>query len=108
MTGRPETLEAALAWLHSSAGLSSIHIGGAGVSVATCGTFSTADIRNGDIPAAIVEAVGQVWGQVHGETPKDKCAMCGGEFPKDELHYGPDPYSAEICDDFTETVLCGT
>lgn len=71
MTGRPETLEAALAWLNVNECAMEFR----GISVALwCSNpwgedtvHVTQGIRNGDIPAAIVEAVGQVWEQVNGE-----------------------------------------
>lgn len=64
MTGKPETLEAALAWLAEQYGDISFGVRGMVVSGAECCAVWDFD---GDIPAAIVEAVGDVWEQVHGD-----------------------------------------
>lgn len=65
---KPTTLDEALVWLRSSAGVTNIVIGRAGLSVSSCNVIAASDIIDDNIPAAIVEAVGEVWDQVHGES----------------------------------------
>lgn len=68
MTERPTTLEAALAWLAGRAGYLDFFDGGVLAYTIRDGVRSERIMFvNGDIPAAIVEAVGQVWDQVHGK-----------------------------------------
>lgn len=41
-----------------------------------------------------------------GLLPKDVCLGCNNEFFENDLFYGPDPYTEEICGRKEETILC--